>query len=52
MNEIQISGINNDLNCLSGLFLKHHLYTEETRINTTSLIYPRNTYRHYIDYMC
>ena len=30
---------------------KHHLYPEETHINTTSLIYERNIYRHYIDYI-
>ena len=27
------------------------LYLEETHINTTSLIYQRNTYRHYIEYI-
>ena len=54
MNEIQNCWINVDLNYLSGFFwreTKHHLYTEEPHINITSLIYERNIYRHYIDYI-
>ena len=53
MNEIQNSWIDIDLNYLSGFFWKKQniTYIRKKHINTTSLIYERNIYRHYIDYI-